>query len=221
MRVLLLPGKSSALQQRLGCPLVSFPHSVLNAGVLTAEVFTFSDSSSPFSPCTLLPLLQAFMCCEGRAHLADQCFVWDGQTLWWTLPLNAGLKDNPYPFLCSFLLPLLKVAQKWCWLQMEEAREWKEECFWKLFPSGDIDCMEWEGLCLCLVFLSWFERDVTKAIKSTKGRVVALWPRSPNGNQIWTHWLYIFSVLQIWAHWQKWIRWFTPVTLPYAEWCFL
>lgn len=105
MRVLLLPGKSSALQQRLGCPLVSFPHSILDAGVLTAEVFTFSDSSSPFSPCTLLPLLQAFMCCKGRAHLAEQCFVWDGQTLWWTLPLNAGLKDNPYPFLCSFLPP--------------------------------------------------------------------------------------------------------------------
>lgn len=136
-------------------------------------------------------------------------------------PSMQGSKTTHIRSFAVSFLPLLKVAQKWCWLQMEEAREWKEECFWKLFPSGDIDCMEWEGLCLCLVFLSWFERDVTKAIKSTKGRVVALWPRSPSGNQIWTHWLCIFSVLQIWAHWQKWIRWFTPVTLPYAEWCFL
>lgn len=152
MRVLLLPGKSSALQQRLGCPLVSFPHSILDAGVLTAEVFTFSDSSSPFSPCTLLPLLQAFMCCKGRAHLAEQCFVWDGQTLWWTLPLNAGLKDNPYPFLCS-----------------PSSLSWKShksgvDCRWKRQGNGKKSVSESSFLLVTLI--AWNEKGSVYVLSS-------------------------------------------------------
>lgn len=62
-------------------------------------------------------------------------------------------------FAVSFLPPLRspKSHKQCCWLQLQEARERKEGCFGKLFPSGDTYCREWEGFCLHLPILSWAE----------------------------------------------------------------
>ena len=78
-------------------------------------------------------------------------------------------------FAASFLPPLhsLKSHKQHCWLQLEEARERKEGCFWLLLPSGDSNCREREGLCLHLSILSWAKRHVIKVRKSTKCRVGA------------------------------------------------
>lgn len=138
-----------------------FPHPPLAVWALRAEVFAFSDNSSPSSPCTTFPLQRVPMGCFalGWPNLpvvnpSPPCRVQSQPThLFLLRPVNAPLH---FPSSLSYT---------------QEAREWKEG--WKLFPSGEADCREWKRLCLHFPFWRWAEGDVIKAITSTKCRVMA------------------------------------------------